>query len=447
MSLLVLGLSHHRTPLELLERAAADDVSATAFERLALRGSHIHEALVLSTCNRTEVYADALTFHGAISDLTAAFTASTDLPLDTLRPHLHVHYEERAVAHAFSVASGLESMAVGEDQILGQIRSALARAQAHDHVGPQLNSLLQQALRVGKRVHTETDVDKVSSSLVGAGLARAEEALGDLSQLTVLVIGAGGMGALAATAARRMGVGGLLVANRDPGRARSLAGRLDARVVNWADREHALADADVVITSTGAPGTVISAEAVERALANRASRGAGSGAQVLLDLALVHDVDRDVHGVAGATLLGLAELGALLSEGASSPEISAARDLVTAEVVAHVAERAAEAVVPTVRALRATAEQILTDELARLDRRDLGLADSQRAEVERAMHRLIDKLLHTPTVRVKELAERGQGGDYARALSELFDLHPADVRMVSAPVDLPVWLETEGGRR
>ncbi|HQV92680.1 MAG TPA: glutamyl-tRNA reductase, partial [Phycicoccus sp.] len=125
MSLLVLGLSHHRTPLDLLERAAADDASATAFERLALRGSHIHEALVLSTCNRTEVYADTLTFHGAISDLTAAFIASTDLPLDTLRPHLHVHYEERAVAHAFSVASGLEAMAVGEDQILGQIRSAL----------------------------------------------------------------------------------------------------------------------------------------------------------------------------------------------------------------------------------------------------------------------------------------------------------------------------------
>ena len=447
MCLLVMGLSHHRTPLDLLERAAADDASATAFERLALRGSHIHEALVLSTCNRTEVYADTLTFHGAISDLTAAFIASTDLPLDTLRPHLHVHYEERAVAHAFSVASGLEAMAVGEDQILGQIRSALARAQAHGHVGPQLNALLQQALRVGKRVHTETDVDKVSSSLVGVGLARAEEILGDLSQRSVLVIGAGGMGALAATAARRQGVARLLVANRDARRAHSLADRLDGVAIPWEEREQALADADVVIASTGAPGTVIRADAVERAIAARVSEGRGSGPQVLLDLALVHDIDRNVHRVGGATLLGLAELGALLSEGAASPEIAAARDMVTAEVVAYVAERAAEAVVPTVRALRATAEQILIDELARLDRRDLRLADSQRAEVERAMHRLIDKLLHTPTVRVKELAERGQGGDYARALSELFDLRPADVRMVSAPVDLPVWLETEGGRR
>jgi len=447
MSLLVLGLSHHRTPLDLLERAAADDTAATAFERLALRGSHIHEALVLSTCNRTEVYADTLTFHGAISDLTAAFTASTDLPLDILRPHLHVHYEERAVAHAFSVASGLEAMAVGEDQILGQIRSALARAQGQGHVGPQLNSLLQQALRVGKRVHTETDVDKVSSSLVGIGLARAEEIIGDLSQRTVLVIGAGGMGALAATAARRRGVARLLVTNRDPGRARSLADRLEGRAIAWEAREQALADADVVIASTGAPGTVVAAGAVERAISARTSQGRGSGAQVLLDLALVHDIDRDVHGLPGATLLGLAELGALLSEGASSPEIEAARDLVTAEVVAHVADRAAEAVVPTVRALRATAEQILTEELARLDRRDLGLDEQQRGEVERAMHRLIDKILHTPTVRVKELAERGQGGDYARALSELRQVHPADVRMVSAPVDLPVWLETEGGRR
>ena len=338
-------------------------------------------------------------------------------------------------------------MAVGEDQILGQIRSALARAQAHGHVGPQLNALLQQALRVGKRVHTETDVDKVSSSLVGVGLARAEEILGDLSQRSVLVLGAGGMGALAATAARRQGVARLLVANRDARRAHSLADRLDGVAIPWEEREQALADADVVIASTGAPGTVIRADAVERAIAARVSEGRGSGPQVLLDLALVHDIDRNVHRVGGATLLGLAELGALLSEGAASPEIAAARDMVTAEVVAYVAERAAEAVVPTVRALRATAEQILIDELARLDRRDLRLADSQRAEVERAMHRLIDKLLHTPTVRVKELAERGQGGDYARALSELFDLRPADVRMVSAPVDLPVWLETEGGRR
>lgn len=447
MSLLVLGLSHQRTPLDLLERAAADDAAATAFERLALRGSHIHEALVLSTCNRTEVYADALTFHGAISDLTAAFTASTDLPLDTLRPHLHVHYEDRAVAHAFSVAAGLEAMAVGEDQILGQIRSALARAQSHGHVGPHLNALLQQALRVGKRVHTETDVDKVSASLVGAGLLRAEDILGDLSQLTVLVVGAGGMGALAATTARRRGVGGLLVANRDAGRAHSLADRLGGRAIAWADRDQALVEADVVIASTGAPGTVLAADAVRRAVELRASQGRGSGAQVLLDLALVHDIDRDVHTVPGATLLGLAELGALLSGGAASPEIAAARDLVTAEVVAHVADRAAEAVVPTVRALRATAGQILAQELARLDRRDIGLDAQQRAEVERAMHRLVDKLMHTPTVRVKELAERGQGGDYARALSELFDLHPADVRMVSAPVDLPVWFETEGERR
>ena len=200
MSLLVLGLSHHNAPLDLLERASADDPAATAFERRALAGSHIHEALVLSTCNRTEVYADTLTFHGAIADLTAAFTASTALSLDTLRPHLHVHYEERAVAHVFAVAAGLESMAVGEGEILGQLRSALARAQAHRHVGPELNSLVQHALRVGKRVHTETGVDSVSSSHVDAGLRRAQELIGDLAGLRVLVVGAGGMGALAATA-------------------------------------------------------------------------------------------------------------------------------------------------------------------------------------------------------------------------------------------------------
>lgn len=445
MSLLVLGLSHHNAPLDLLERASADDPAATAFERRALAGSHIHEALVLSTCNRTEVYADTLTFHGAIADLTAAFTASTALSLDTLRPHLHVHYEERAVAHVFAVAAGLESMAVGEGEILGQLRSALARAQAHRHVGPELNSLVQHALRVGKRVHTETGVDSVSSSLVDAGLRRAQELIGDLAGLRVLVVGAGGMGALAATAARRRGARELVVTNRSPHRSDSLAHRLGGHALPWDEREIALTEADVVITSTGAPGTVLSAAAVERALARRAQERPEAAEQVYIDLALVHDIERDVKELPGATLLTLQDLGDLLSLAGTPPEVIAARDLVTVEVAAHVADRASDAVVPTLRALRSSAEQVLAHELERLDRRMPGLDAQQRAEVERTLHRMVDKLLHTPTVRVKELAERGQGGSYARALNELFDLHPAETRLVSHPVELPLPLDAGRG--
>ncbi len=432
MSLLVLGLSHHRTPFEILERVAADADAATAFERRALTGEHIREALVLSTCNRTEVYADTLTFHGALTDLTTAFSESTDLPIDTLRPHLHVHYDDRAVAHVFAVASGLDSMAIGEEQVIGQLRGALSRAQGHGHLGHELNAVIQQALRVGKRIHTETDVDSVSSSLVDAGLQRATEVLGDLTGASVLVLGAGGMGALAATVCRRRGVGALTVANRTAARARSLAQRLGAAMVDWTDVDEALGSADIVITSTGAPGSIVSAEAVSRA-------GRGSAhPQVFIDLALPRDVDPAVQSLPGVTVLGLRQLGDLLAETGAAPEVQAARDLVTLEVAAFLADRSAQSVAPTVRALRAGAQQILAAELARLERRTAGLHPVHRAEVEKAMRRVVDKLLHTPTVRVKELAGRGQGGSYARALTELFDLDPDVVSTVSAPVGLPL---------
>ncbi|HSF98906.1 MAG TPA: glutamyl-tRNA reductase [Ornithinibacter sp.] len=432
MSLVVLGLSHHGAPLSLLESVALDPDARTALEQAVLSSEHVTEAVVVSTCNRTEVYAECLTFHGALADITTALADTCAVDRAELQPHLFVHYEDRGIAHVFCVAAGLDSMAVGEAQILGQVRRSLARAQRHGHVGPALNTVLQQALRVAKRVHTETGIDLVSGSLVQAGLARAQDELGALDSLSVLVVGAGGMGALAASTVSRSGARTVVVANRNHDRARTVATRVGGTARHLSELAAALVDADVVISSTGAPGRVIEVDDVRRALLARGGRP-----QVHIDLALPHDIDLAVGELPGATRVGLAELGADLADAGSAPQVAEAGDLVTAEVAAYLMARSAEAVAPTVTALRTHAGTLVEDELRRLERRTPGLTDAERAEVRRAVERVVDKLLHTPTVRVKELAQDGQGGSYARALNELFDLDPRDVSLVSAPPTLP----------
>lgn len=432
MSLVVLGLSHHGAPLSLLEAVALSPEARTALERDILRSEHVSEVVVVSTCNRTEVYAECLTFHGALADVTASLATACSVERADLQPHLYVHYEERGIAHVFSVAAGLDSMAVGEVQILGQVRRSLARAQRHGHVGPALNGVLQQALRVAKRVHTETDIDLVSGSLVQAGLARAAAALGPVGELAVLVVGAGGMGALAATTAAREGARTVVVANRNHDRARAVAQRVGGAARPLTELRTALAEADVVVSSTGSPGRVVVLDDVVDALAARGGRP-----QVYVDLALPHDVDLAVAGLDGATRVGLAELGEDLADAGSAPQVAEATDLVTAEVAAFILARSAEAVAPTVTALRTRAGELVDAELRRLERRTPDLSEAERAEVRRAVERVVDKLLHTPTVRVKELAQDGQGGSYARALSELFDLDPRDVSVVSVPPTIP----------
>ena len=396
MSLVVLGLSHHGAPLSLLESVALDPEARTALEAAALRSEHISEAVVVSTCNRTEVYAECLTFHGALADLTTALAEVCSLDRADLQPHLFVHYEDRGIAHVFAVAAGLDSMAVGEVQILGQVRRSLARAQRHGHVGPALNGVLQQALRVAKRVHTETGIDLVSGSLVQAGLTRAEAELGGLGNLSVLVVGAGGMGALAATTVARAGARTVVVANRNHDRARSVAERVGGAARPLAELRDALADADVVLSSTGAPGRVVLADDVEAALARRGGRR-----QVYVDLALPHDVDLAVAELPGVIRVGLGELGEDLADAGSAPQVAEATDLVTGEVAAYLLARSAAAVAPTVTALRTHAGELVDEELRRLERRTPGMSDAERAEVRRAIHRVVDKLLHTPTVRVK----------------------------------------------
>ncbi len=419
MTLLVFGLSHRRSPIEVLERATLDDHHRRSLVEAATASADIDEALVVATCNRTEIYAEVSAFHGAVADLTDALTAATGVTREDLKDHLDLHYADAAVAHLFNVAAGLDSMAVGESQILGQLRAALGEAQAAGHVGPALNPVLQQALRVGKRVHSETGIDRVSRSLVAAGLDRAEAELGDLAAAHVLVVGAGGMSALAATTAVRRGVGRLTVVSRTLDRAVTLAERLEAHARPIGELVDALAEADVVISCTGATGVVVSlADAAEAQVV----RGAGRP-QVYVDLALPHDVSPDVADLRGVTRIGLGELGSELERDRPSPEIEHARSLVADEVSRTLADRAASIAAPTVKAMRTAAVGVLNRELERLDSRTPDLTDAQRAEVRLAMHRVVDKLLHTPTVRVKEMAVDGRIGQYEDAIRQLFDLH------------------------
>lgn len=434
MSVLVIGLSHRTAPMSLLEAASSADPALLASR--VRRGEAIAETVVVSTCNRLEVYAEAVTFHGAVATIGEALADAAGVDIGDLSAHLYVHYEDRAVAHAYSVACGLDSMAVGEAQVLGQLREALRGAQQGRTAGPSLNSLFQQALRVGKRAHSETAIDLVSHSLVEAGLEAAVEQVGALTGAHVLVVGAGGMSSLAATTASRHGAGALTIVNRTASKGRRLAESTGGTARPLAELDDAMALADVVITSTGALGHLIRVDTVARAIATRHGRPL-----VLLDLALPRDVDPAAADLSGVTLVGLDELGTRLAAATSStvlPEVQAVTDLVTAEVASYLTSRMVQqSVAPTLAALRSRAHEVVDGELVRLDQKLPDLDEVTRREVQRTVHRIVEKLLHKPTVRIKELSGDGHGGDYAAALRELFDLDPYDVASVSVPSGPP----------
>ncbi|GAA2164705.1 glutamyl-tRNA reductase [Humibacillus xanthopallidus] len=446
MSLLVIGLSHHTAPLAVLEALAEHTDRSGAIATAALSSATATEVVVLSTCNRLEVYAEVPAFHPAVAAIGEALALAAgvsseppspapadDLPhrAEVLADHLYVRHDEGAVAHAFTVACGLDSMAVGEAQVLGQMRDALATAQANGQVGESLNALFQQALRVGKRAHSETDIDQHSVSLVHIALEQAALQLGDLTQRSAAVIGAGSMSGLAAATTRRAGIGSLTIANRTPERAARLAEATQGDTRPWAELPDVVAESDLVITCTGAVGHVITGEIVARSARLRDGRP-----QVVVDLALPRDVEPAESWTSptpGVTLVDLQHLGRLLEGRADRTEVGRVGALVTAEVADYLTRRMEKSVTPTVAALRARAASLVAAEMERLDQRLPHLDEQTRAEVALAVHRVVEKLLHTPTRRVKEFAMEGSGDDYAAALRELFDLEPKDVANVSTP--------------
>ncbi|SEO15704.1 glutamyl-tRNA reductase [Actinacidiphila rubida] len=432
MSLLVVGLSHRTAPVSVLERAALTEDARAKLLQDALAAEPATEAAVLATCNRIELYADVDKFHAGVAELSTLLAQHSGVGLDELTPHLYVHYEDRAVHHLLSVACGLDSMVVGEGQILGQIKDALAVAQDLHSAGRMLNDLFQQALRVGKRAHSETGIDRAGQSLVTFGLAQLAPTTGPLAGRRALVVGAGSMSSLAAATLARAGVRDLVIANRTAERAERLAHLLaeqgtDARAIAMAEVPAALADADIVVSCTGATGLVLTADDLRRATEDRAE----GATLAVLDLAMPRDVDAAAHRLVDVHLVDIETLAAASADAPMAADVDQVRAIVSEEVEAFGAAQRAARITPTVVALRAMAADVVAGELARLDGRLPDLDDKERAEITQTVRRVVDKLLHAPTVRVKQLAGEPGGAGYADALRELFDLDPQAVAAVS----------------
>ncbi|MFF7858119.1 glutamyl-tRNA reductase [Streptomyces sp. NPDC007904] len=549
MSLLVVGLSHRSAPVSVLERASLSADAQVKLLQDTVAAEPATEAAVLATCNRIELYADVDKFHAGVAELSTLLAQHSGVGLEELTPYLYVHYEDRAVHHLFSVACGLDSMVVGEGQILGQIKDSLARAQELHTAGRLINDLFQQALRVGKRAHSETGIDRAGQSLVTFGLEQL--ALGSAVEnwargRKALVIGAGSMSSLAAATLARAGVAEVVVANRTPDRAERLAQILtegddtdvQARAVPMGSVPFELTRADVVVSCTGATGLVLTADVIAAGVESRtgeqpatepapavdtaplppASAGGDEGCPLdlsavqpgfsvmgeaavagmdaatleqhaawaaggtldrreaarrgpeaeaeligalaatassvgriperrrpepvaeaprpepvlfLLDLAMPRDIDAAVHRLAGVRLVDIESLAEASADAPMAADVDQVRRIVSDEVAAFGAAQRAAHITPTVVALRSMAADVVAGEIARLEGRLPGLDDKHRAEITQTVRRVVDKLLHAPTVRVKQLAAEPGGAGYADALRTLFDLDPETVASVS----------------
>jgi glutamyl-tRNA reductase len=421
MSVLVVGVSHRSAPVSVLERLALDPDGVSKLVADLLESAHVSEATVVSTCNRVEVYAEVDRFHGSVEDVSATLAARAGESRAEVAPHLYVHFDEGAVAHLFAVAAGLDSMVVGESQILGQVREALRRGQDDGSVGSALNVLFQQALRVGKRAHAETDIDRAGPSLLSVGL---DQVGADLAGRRVLVVGAGSMAALAVATAARRGAADVVVANRTPLRAQRLAEASGGRGTDLSALPEEIAAADLLISCTGATGLVLGADAFS---------GPRERPLDVLDLALPHDVDPAVATLPDVRVTGLADLARTLENSEAAVDIDAVRRIVADEVAAFDAARRAAQVTPTVVALRSMATDVVDAEMQRLMGRLPDLGPAARDEVEQTVRRVADKLLHAPTVRIKELAHESTAVSYTDALHELFALDPTAVEAVTRP--------------
>jgi glutamyl-tRNA reductase len=458
VSVLVVGLSHKSAPVSVLERAS---VSGDTLGKLLQDIGHlpdIAEAFVISTCNRVEVYAEVDRFHGAVNGTCDLLARYSGIPAGDLTQNLYVHYEDRAVKHLLAVASGLDSMVVGEDQILGQVRAALKLAREHGTLGRVLGDLGRLALRTGKRARAETGIDRLGVSLVSVGLELAAARFGNpqpvipndsliLSGRQVLVVGAGAMSGLAVATAARAGAARVVVANRTREKAERLAAGVSGEVADLAELPRAVAEADLVISCTGAAGLVITGAMVRSVLSGRAA----ARTLVLLDLAMPRDVDPAVADLPGVHVIGMDEISGTGGDAVGDAEVAAVRVIVEEEFAAYGSAIRAASVTPTVVALRAKAATVVDAELARLAGRlnEDSLSGHALEEIARTVQRVVDKLLHAPTVRIKELASSPGGEEYANALRVLFDLDPRTVEAVtSAEVEsLSVGEQSTGEQR
>ena len=394
MTLSLVGLSHRVAPLELRERVSLAPARAAALAR------DLGDAVCLSTCYRTELYLAG----GNVERAVASLEELAEEPLASVVYRLH---DEAAAVHLFRVAAGLDSLVPGEGEILGQVRSAYDAASP----GPLLDRVFRQALQIGKRVRNETAIGESPASVPAAAAALAQQVFGDLRGRRVLLVGAGRMAELAAANLSSRGATIAYVANRTLEPAAELGGRFGAMPIGLDDVAGTLGDVDVVLASTSAPGTVVSAKDVP---------GRRHKPLFFIDIAVPRDVDPAVHELDGCYLYDVDDLEAVVAETLAGRNHAAAK---AEELVAEEAERfrgwqASLEVVPAITSLRGRAEEIRVAELAKLGR----LSDDERRTVEAVTAQIINKLLHLPTVRMKEAAAADEGAAYAHAVRHLFGL-------------------------
>ena len=433
MSVLLFGVSHRTAPVPVLEQLSTEDSDGEKIADRLLQSSLITEAMVLSTCNRVEVYAVVDAFHGGLAVIGQVLAEHSGMSLHDLTRYAYVRYAEAAVEHLFAVASGLDSAVVGERQVLGQVRRAYAGAEAHRTVGRILHDLAQRALSVGKRVHTETSIDAAGASVVSVALGMADQQLDGLAGRSAVVVGAGAMGALSAKQLARAGVERIHIVNRSLPRAKRLAHTIcdlgvAADAFPFDHLPPVLTDADVVVCCTGAVRPVVSLADVHRGLAH----GHEPKQLVICDLGMPRDVDPAVAGLPGVSVVDMERIQREPSARAAAADAEAARTIVAAEVAQYLSAQRMAEVTPTVTALRRRAADVVEAELLRLENKLPGLDGTEREEVGRTVRRVVDKLLHAPTVRVKQLASAPGGDTYAEALRELFELDPQAVDAVAA---------------
>jgi len=419
VSLVVVGLNHRTVPLSLLERVTVDDARLPKALHDVMSNEHVSEAVVLSTCNRTEVYVVAEKFHPAVGDLRNFFAELSFSAPEEIADHLYIHDADAAVDHLFRVASGIDSAVVGEAEILGQTRRAWEIAQTEGAAGSQLNLLFRHALETGKRARTETSIGRHIASVSTAAVAMAAQHLGSLQGRSVLVIGAGEMGEGMVRAIMENGISDLLIANRTPERAQELAERLGGLAIGLDELPAALTKVDLLLTGTGANSMIIEHAHVDRVMQNRNGRDI-----LVVDVAVPRDVDPAAGQIPGVTILDMDDLRAFADAGMAERkrEVELVESMCAEEVNRYLSVRSAREVAPLVARLHDDAEEIRLAEIDRLRAR-LGDLDERQLEALDALTKgIVAKLLHQPTVRLKDAAGTPRGERLAEALRDLFEL-------------------------
>jgi glutamyl-tRNA reductase len=383
---------------------------------------YLDEVVVLSTCMRTEVYAVVNRFHGAMADIREFFATWSGKPPEEFSGSLYSYFDEAAIGHLFRVAAGLDSVSVGEGEVLGQVRQAWELARNEGSCGPALSAAFRHALQVGKRARSETEISRGTTSLSYAAVEMATEALGRLEGKQAVVVGLGEVGEMAARAFS--GVPGMLpvvVVNRNRARADNVAAAVGGRTAAWEDLVVALADADVVACSTSGQAHLLGAATVQEALAGRPERPL-----LLVDMAVPRDIDPAVVDLPGVVLLNMDDIGRFVAARAAGrrAEIPAVELIVAQEVDRFNSSLAARSVAPLVTALHDRAEALRQAEVERFARRAPDLSPEQLDAVETLTKRLVAKVLHEPTVNLKDAAGTARGDVLAEAFRDLFGVGP-----------------------